>query len=150
MNIIRLAIDRPIFILMVTAFIVVIGGLALKHLPVDLYPDVSYPVLSVRATLPGAAPEEMEELVTKPIEDALASLAGVTTIRSRSSEELTAVTLEFDPGVDINGMGMNVSAHADFGHGLPSDMNNMMGTHQTTMMPVGMDQIGRASHRERA
>jgi HAE1 family hydrophobic/amphiphilic exporter-1 len=95
---------------MITSFFIVLGVLALKKLPVDLYPDVSYPMLSVRANLAGAAPEEMEQLVSKPIEDALSSLAGLKSIRSISRESMTIVTMEFESGIDIKFQEMQVRA----------------------------------------
>jgi len=100
-NIIRLSIDRPIFITMVTAFFIALGLVAMKYLPIDLYPDVSYPVLVVRADLSGAAPEEIEQLITKPMEDALSTLSGLKTLRSISREGEALVIMEFDSGVDV-------------------------------------------------
>lgn len=123
MNLIRLAITRPIFVFMVTAFLVVIGALSLRILPVDLYPDISYPVLSVRVSLDGAAPEEMEQLVAKPLEDALSSLAGIKTMRSTCREGLTFVSLEFDTGVDIKFQEMQVRAKvANIRRSLPDEI----------------------------
>lgn len=123
MNLIRLSIQRPIFIFMLTLFFVVVGGLALRTLPVDLYPEVSYPVLSVRATLPGASPEEMEQLVTKPLEDALSSLPGIDLIRSSSREGTSIVTLEYVATVDIKFEEMQVRAKvANIRRSLPEDM----------------------------
>ena len=101
MNLIRLAIQRPIFIAMIMLFLVVIGLLALTRLPVDLYPNVSYPVIAVRTDLPGGAPEEVEQLVTKPMEETLSTLPGLTTLRSISRPGSAIVIMEFELNTDV-------------------------------------------------
>lgn len=110
MNIPRLAIDRPIFITMITVFLLVLGLLGLSKLPLDLYPSLTYPVLAVRTELKGAAPEEMEQLVARPLEDALSTVADVNTIRSVSREGSAFVILEFNQGTDIKFQEMQVRA----------------------------------------
>jgi HAE1 family hydrophobic/amphiphilic exporter-1 len=110
MNIPRLAIDRPIFVTMITVFLLVMGLLGLSKLPLDLYPSLTYPVLAVRAELKGAAPEEMEQLVARPLEDALSTVADVNSIRSVSREGSAFVILEFNQGADIKFKEMQVRA----------------------------------------
>jgi HAE1 family hydrophobic/amphiphilic exporter-1 len=73
MNILRISIERPVFVTMIALFLATLGILALRSLPLDLYPNISYPILAVRTDLPGAAPEEIEQLITKRIEDKLSS-----------------------------------------------------------------------------
>ncbi len=124
MDLIRTSINRPVFITMVTMFMVAIGAITLNRLPVDLYPSVSYPVLSVRANLSGAAPEEIEQLITKRIEDALSTIAGVKTLRSISREGSSIVILEFDTGVDVRFQEMQVRAKiANIRGSLPEAMS---------------------------
>ncbi|MCX6110738.1 MAG: efflux RND transporter permease subunit [Proteobacteria bacterium] len=101
MNLIKLSIDRPKFITMLTAFFLVVGLLALKNLAVDLYPNVSYPVLVVVSHLEGAAPEEIEQLITRKVEDALSTVAGIKLLRSVSREGISVVIMEFDPSIDV-------------------------------------------------
>lgn len=110
MNIPRLAIERPIFITMVTTFLLVLGLLGFSQLPLDLYPSLTYPVLAVRAELKGASSEEMEQLVARPLEDAVSTVADVNTIRSVCREGLTYVILEFNQGADIKFQEMQVRA----------------------------------------
>ncbi|MFZ9519658.1 MAG: efflux RND transporter permease subunit [Silvanigrellaceae bacterium] len=110
MNIPRLAIDRPIFITMVTVFLLVLGLMGFGKLPLDLYPSLTYPVLAVRTDLKGAAPEEMEQLVSRPIEDALSTVTDVSSIRSVSREGMSYVILEFNQGTDIKFQEMQVRA----------------------------------------
>lgn len=123
MQIIQLAIKRPKFITMVTTLFIVLGILALRKLPVDLYPSVSYPVLVARAQLPGAAPEEMEQLITKKMEDSLSTISGITTLRSVSREGTSIVIMEFDAGVDVRFQEIQVRGKiANLKAQLPEDM----------------------------
>lgn len=110
MNIPRLAVERPIFITMVTTFLLVLGLLGFSRLPLDLYPSLTYPVLAVRTDLKGAAPEEIEQLVSRPIEDALSTVSDVSSIRSVSREGMSYVILEFNQGTDIKFQEMQVRA----------------------------------------
>lgn len=123
MNLIDLSIRRPIFICMVTLFLVVLGLLALRTLPVDLYPDVSPPVLTVRVQFPGASPEEVEELVVKPLEDVLSTVGGVKNLTSASREGTGFVSLEFEAGRDVRQEENQVRAKvAEARRSLPEDI----------------------------
>jgi hydrophobic/amphiphilic exporter-1 (mainly G- bacteria), HAE1 family len=102
MSIPRLAIERPITMFMLSAVVMLIGGLSLVRLPVDLMPDVSFPSITVRVTYAGVGPLEMEELVTRPIEQALSAVAGLERLESTSSEGSARVTLNLAWGTDLN------------------------------------------------
>jgi HAE1 family hydrophobic/amphiphilic exporter-1 len=71
-------------------------------LPVDLMPDISFPSITVRVGYPGVGPLEMEELVTRPLEQALSAVAGLERLESTSSEGSSRVTLNFVWGTDLN------------------------------------------------
>jgi hydrophobic/amphiphilic exporter-1 (mainly G- bacteria), HAE1 family len=101
MDIVLTAIKRPIFITCIFILILAIGYLSLKKLPVDLFPDVTFPVVVVNTPYKGSAPSEVEQLVSKVIEDELSSLGGVKTIRSVNKEGLSTVVAEFVLGTDI-------------------------------------------------
>src|SRR5687767_396887 len=102
MSIPRLAIERPITMFMLSGVIMLIGLLALMRLPVDLMPDISFPSITVRVGYPGVGPLEMEELVTRPLEQALSAVAGLERIESTSSEGSSRVTLNFAWGTELN------------------------------------------------
>jgi hydrophobic/amphiphilic exporter-1 (mainly G- bacteria), HAE1 family len=102
MSIPRLAIERPITMFMLSAVVMLIGGLSLARLPVDLMPDVSFPSITVRVGYSGVGPLEMEELVTRPIEQALSAVAGLERLESTSSEGSARVTLNLAWGTDLN------------------------------------------------
>ena len=71
MNISAIAIKRPVFTVMVTVALLVLGAVGLSRLGTDLFPDVSFPLISVNVVYPGASPAEVENLVSKPLEDAV-------------------------------------------------------------------------------
>jgi hydrophobic/amphiphilic exporter-1 (mainly G- bacteria), HAE1 family len=102
MSIPRVAIERPITMFMLSGVIMLIGLLALMRLPVDLMPDISFPSITVRVGYPGVGPLEMEELVTRPLEQALSAVAGLERIESTSSEGSSRVTLNFAWGTELN------------------------------------------------
>ena len=102
MNITRFAIHRPIFTTMVALIVVIIGGISLFRLPIDLMPDITNPVVSVRTEYENASPEVVEELVTRPIEEAMAAVPGAEEVTSNSSEGNSNVTVRFSWGTDID------------------------------------------------
>lgn len=87
--------ERPVAVLMVALATVVFGFFSYSRLPVTLMPELSYPTLTVRTEYPGAAPEEVENDVSRPIEDALGVVGGLTRISSVSRAGLSDVVLEF-------------------------------------------------------
>jgi HAE1 family hydrophobic/amphiphilic exporter-1 len=88
-------IRRPVFATMVTAFLVVVGLLSYFSLPVDQFPNVDLPMVNVWTTLRGASPEEMESQVTKPIEEAVNTIAGIDELRSYSFEGSSYIPVQF-------------------------------------------------------
>jgi hydrophobic/amphiphilic exporter-1 (mainly G- bacteria), HAE1 family len=114
MNIAKLSIRQPIFILMIMLSLIVLGLLGYSHLPVDLFPNTSNPSVSVSTNFQGAGPLEVQEQVTLPIEQVLSTLSGVTSINSTSRENLSQVqvqfTLETDPKDAFNNVREKVSS----------------------------------------
>ncbi len=101
MNLSAIAVRRPVFTVMVTLALVVLGLSGLARLGTDLFPDVSIPVVSVTIAYPGAAPGEVESLVTKPVEDQVVSLNGIDRVQSTSREGVSTVAVIFKLGVDV-------------------------------------------------
>jgi len=83
-NLSAIAIKRPVFTVMMTLALLVLGVLGFKRLGTDLFPDVSFPVVMVTIAYPGASPDEVENLVSKPVEDAVIGLNGIDRVRSFS------------------------------------------------------------------
>ena len=102
MSIPRMAIHRPVTMFMICGVVILLGAMSLTRLPVDLLPDVTYPSLTIRVSYPGVGPLEMEELVTRPIEQAVSATSGVERLESTSSEGSSRVTLNFAWGTDLN------------------------------------------------
>ncbi|MBP9113296.1 MAG: efflux RND transporter permease subunit [Polyangiaceae bacterium] len=101
MSLSGIAIRRPVFTVMVVVALMVFGIVGLKRLGTDLFPDVSLPVVAVNIVYPGASPNEVEQLVTKQIEDSVVSLNGIDRMQSFSREGLSTTVVMFKLGVDI-------------------------------------------------
>ena len=91
-----LSIKRPVFITMVTICLMVVGWITYARMPVDLFPDISVPIVVVRTIYPGATPQEVESTISQPIERAVSSLGRVKNVRSSSLESVSTVMVEFD------------------------------------------------------
>jgi hydrophobic/amphiphilic exporter-1 (mainly G- bacteria), HAE1 family len=94
--------DRPVAVLMVFLAAVVFGFFSFGRLPVTLMPELTYPTLTVRTEYPGTAPEEVENEVSRPIEEALGVIGGLNKISSISRPGLSDVVLEFLWGTDMS------------------------------------------------
>lgn len=102
MNIPKLSIERPVFISSLLALIIIMGAVCYNMLGVDQFPDVNIPVVAVISTYKGAGPEEIEDLVTRPIEEELSSLEGVKKIISNNIEGTSIVVVQFILGTDVS------------------------------------------------
>ncbi len=97
-----LAVKRPLLIGVLNLLIVIAGIAALMGVEVRELPNVDRPIVSVTASLPGAAPETMDSEVTSRLENAVARVSGVREIRSSSEENNSRIRVEFNPGVDLD------------------------------------------------
>ncbi len=98
----QFSIRRPVTTLMLCLIAILLGAIAFIRIPVDLMPEVIYPTLSVSATYPGVAPEEMENLVTRPLEEAFAAAPGVEEITSVSMEGQSFIRVSFSFGTNLD------------------------------------------------
>lgn len=101
MNLTRLALKRPVSCFLAILALAVFGISSIFGFRLELTPDIEMPMLIVMATYPGADPESVDELVASVIEDAGASLSGVDSVTSMSSENYCMVLFTYDYGVDI-------------------------------------------------
>ena len=95
MSIASAAVNRPVFTVMATLIVVTLGIFALGKIPLDLMPEMTYPVISVSTEYENAAPEDIESLITEPLEQAMAAITGVEEISSTSSEGTSRISIEF-------------------------------------------------------
>ena len=102
MSIPRLAIHRPVTMFMLSGVIVLLGAISLTRLPVDLMPEFALPTIAVSVNYTGVGPLEMEQLVTRPLEQAAAAVPGVQQVNSSSSEGRSQVRLNFAWGTDMS------------------------------------------------
>ncbi|MGB5245338.1 MAG: efflux RND transporter permease subunit, partial [Woeseia sp.] len=112
-RLIEIATERRITVLMFTVAIALFGMVSLSRLNVNLLPDISYPTITVRSELTGAAPAEIENLLTKPIEEAVGVIRNMRRIRSVSRTGQADVTLEFLWGTDMDIAGVDVREKID-------------------------------------
>ena len=113
MSLASASVRRPITTVMFFLIVILLGGVAFSRLPVDLMPELTYPTLTVRTDYPNVGPQEVEDLVTRPIEEAVAAIAGVEVITSNSSEGRSTVRIEFTWGTDLDEAADEVRTRVD-------------------------------------
>src|SRR5918995_29569 len=122
MSIPRLAIHRPVTMFMISFVVILLGAISLTRLPVDLMPESEFPSITVRVNYSGVGPLEMEELVTRPIEQAVSAIAGLEQVNSTSAEGSSMVRLQFAWGTDLNEAADEVRTRVDRVRGrMPED-----------------------------
>lgn len=102
MKITKISIQRPVTVAMFFLAIILLGVVSLRQLSVDLLPDIKYPRLSVITQYPGVAPQEVETLVTRPLEASVSRIPGLRRVESISQEGLSILSLEFSWGTDMD------------------------------------------------
>jgi len=98
----RLAVDRPVTLTMILLGVVVFGLVSLTRIPLSLMPELTFPTITVRTTYEGAAPEEVENNVSIPLEEALGVVTHLRRIQSISKTDESDILLEFDWNTDMN------------------------------------------------
>lgn len=96
------SVRRPVTTMMVFVSLVVVGLIATKLVPLEYFPDISFPGAYINVPYPGASPDEVEEQVIKPIEETLATISGVDRINSNSGENNGGIQVIFNQGSDIH------------------------------------------------
>ena len=113
MGYIRTAVSRPIAVLMMTIAVALFGLVSLARLEVTLLPDLNYPTLTVRTDYVGAAPAEVETLLSKPVEEALGIVKNLREVRSVSRAGQSDVVLEFAWGTEMDFAVLDVRERLD-------------------------------------
>jgi HAE1 family hydrophobic/amphiphilic exporter-1 len=137
-GIIDFCIRRPIAVTMLFMLTILFGIISLFNLKLDLYPDITSPILFVSTEYKGASPEEIETIVTKPLEEALTSVPNVKEVSSTSSPEQSVIVLEVNYGTDMDFTALTVRERIDLVKGyFPDDVENpTVFKFDPSMMPI--------------
>lgn len=108
-----LAVRRRVSVMMATLAIIAFGLVGYNRLALELFPDITYPSITIQTEFPDTAPQEVENLVTRPVEEAVGVLRGLQTIHSVSRSGISEVTLEFEWGSDMDMLSMEVREKLD-------------------------------------
>ena len=141
---------------MISGIIILLGLISVTRLPVDLLPDVTYPTVSVIVRYPGVGPQEIEQLITRPIEQAVGAVAGLEQINSTSQEGSSVVRLSFVWGTDLSEAMDDLRTRLDRVRGrMPEDAEAMtifrVDSNAAPIMSLGIEgNYGRVTLREMA
>lgn len=136
MNLTKLAMRRPVSTALIVLALVVFGLTSVLSFRLELTPDMEMPMLLVYTIYPGADPESVEELVTKPIESAGAEQSGVTTYTSQSAENMSMVMFQYEYGTDLDEAYMDLQTALNTAKaGMPEDVNDPL------IIEMAMDQM---------
>jgi HAE1 family hydrophobic/amphiphilic exporter-1 len=113
MRLIEFSLKRRVTVSMLAVAMLIFGVVSFTRLPINLLPDISYPSLTVETRFPGAAPGEVETLVTRPVEEVVGIVSGVKRLTSTSRPGLSQVTLEFDWGRNMDFAALDVRQKLD-------------------------------------
>ena len=123
MSLPEFSIKRPVTVLMAVMVSLLLGFIAFTEIPVDLMPEVNYPTLSITTDYEGVGPEEIETLISRPMEQIVSAAPGVERVTSTSSEGRSSVRVEFVFGMDIEVAADEVRSRLDRGRRtLPDDI----------------------------
>jgi hydrophobic/amphiphilic exporter-1 (mainly G- bacteria), HAE1 family len=134
----RFALRRPVTTLMTFIAIALIGLIATRLLPLELFPDIRFPGIQVTIPYAGSTPEEVEQLITRPAEEAIATLSGIKEIRSTSSETGAELVVFFQWDRDPAAVGFEVRTKLEsIRHEFPPTANRIL----TQMFAAGDDRV---------
>jgi hydrophobic/amphiphilic exporter-1 (mainly G- bacteria), HAE1 family len=127
MNLTAGAIRRPVTTIMVFVALALVGSLSARLLPLEKYPDIQFPGIFLNVPYEGSSPEEVEQLITRPVEEALATLSGVARMQSVSRQDNAQIFLQFGWDQDVATKGIEARAKVDaIRHQLPADVRHVL------------------------
>ncbi|MBO8129065.1 MAG: efflux RND transporter permease subunit [Peptococcaceae bacterium] len=114
MKLVDFSVRRPVAVIMAVLAVIVVGAVSFSRLAIDLFPEMEIPVAAVITTYEGAAPQEVERLVTKPLEEALATIENVKEITSISQRGTSIITVGFNWGTDVDFATLDMREKIDY------------------------------------
>src|SRR5215471_8886331 len=105
----RLALRNPVLILMMTIMVMALGMVSLRRLSVDLFPDITIPIIRVATFYTGAGPIDIEKTITQPVERAVSASPGVDRVESTSKQGVSVVSAWFSYGTNLDNAQFEVS-----------------------------------------
>jgi len=125
LNLPNFSVNRPITVLMFFIGLILIGLISFQNLGLDLLPDLSFPMSAIIVSYSGVAPQEIENMITIPLEEAVGTIQGVKNINSFSREGSSVVLMEFNWGTDMDASALNIREKIDQVKGfLPDDASD--------------------------
>lgn len=123
----EVALRRPVTTVVVFVALALVGLLATRLLPLEKFPDIEFPGIFIQIPYEGSTPEEVERLITRPVEETLATLTGVERMVSSSSENMAQVFLQFGWDESMGAKGIEARAKVDgIRHELPEDIRRIL------------------------
>ncbi|WP_078428039.1 efflux RND transporter permease subunit [Alkalihalobacterium alkalinitrilicum] len=143
MKLIKESVKRPVGVMIIALVMIMLGGVSLNGLKVDLMPDLDLPIAAVSTSYNGAAPQEVENLVTRPLEGALSATEGLSTMQSISTQNQSLILLMYDFNTDLDAVMLDLRDRIDMvrtslpdGAGTPSAMR--FDPNQMPIMQIGI------------
>src|SRR5699024_602590 len=114
-------VKRPVGVIMIVLAIIALGVVSVRNLAVDLFPEIDLPVAVVATTYDDAAPEEVENLISKPLESAISSVEGIEEVQTQSEANASVVVMMFKNGTDLDQALLDVRERVDQVKGMLPD-----------------------------
>ncbi|ALX49916.1 efflux RND transporter permease subunit [Lentibacillus amyloliquefaciens] len=121
MKLVKTSVKRPVGVIMIVLAIIALGTISLRNLNVDLFPEIDLPIAVVATSYQDAAPEEVENLISRPIESSVSSVEGIETVQSQSQAGSSLVMMMFNNGTDLDQALLNVRESIDQVKGMLPD-----------------------------
>ncbi|MEJ6949536.1 efflux RND transporter permease subunit [Natronospora cellulosivora (SeqCode)] len=138
MKLSEIAIKRPVTTIMMVLLILILGIISFTNVSLDLLPDITFPMVAVMTDYDGVGPEEIETMVTRPLEGAVSTVTNVNSVSSSSQAGRSRIMVSFNWGTDMDIASMNIRERVDMVKGfLPDDAGEpLIVTFDPSMMPI--------------
>ena len=109
----KFSVKKPYTVMVGIILVLILGVVSFSNMTADLLPDINLPYAMVMTTYPGASPEEVETMVSKPVEQAMATVSNIENIQSVSSENMSMVILQFAQTTDMDSASLEMRENLD-------------------------------------